>query len=337
LVELLVVIAIIGILVALLLPAVQAAREAARRAQCVNNLKQLALACHNYEGPHKTFPPGHKDVGGGEHGSWLFLVLPYMEENNLYDQVTALTRNGRTYGTPGWSMMIAYNAKIMPARLPFSRCPSDGFDLDEGRYSNYIGSSGPQCNMGNCGFNPFQRYCNGQEDFGVPPPLITYPGYEPSENYGSTNERRLLRGMFARGNAKGSPEIRLKDVVDGTSATILLGETLPEETEFQRWGPVLGWAGYHAVAQGQTIQTINYPIRPSEATQFTADCGSGCPNGPENCIMNWHLTWGFKSRHIGGANFAFVDGSVRFLQQDIDHRTYQYLGCRHDEQPVALD
>jgi hypothetical protein len=337
LVELLVVIAIIGILVALLLPAVQSAREAARRMQCTNSIKQLALACHYHLGALRTFPPGHKSVGGSEQGSWLFLILPYMEEENLYNRVTALTANGRAYGTSGWSMWVAYKEKLIPTRLPFTRCPSDGFDLDDGRYSNYIGSSGPQCNMGNCGYNPFQRYCNGQEDFGVPPPLDTYPGYGPSENYGNTTDRRLLRGMFGRGTTKGSPEIRLQDVLDGTSATILLGETLPEETEFQRWGPPLGWAGYHAVSQGQTIQTINYPIQPSGATMFNPDCAADCPNGPENCIMNWHLTWGFKSHHTGGANFAFVGGAVRFIQQDIDHRTYQYLGCRHDEQPVALE
>ena len=353
LIELLVVIAIIAVLIGLLLPAVQKVREAANRTTCFNQLKQLALACHNYHDTHKYFPPGNRNnvnVGGSsrvDQGSWVFLVLPFMEQENLYNRVTALTHNGATYGNRGWSMQAAVNAGLLPMKLPFARCPSDGFEWDTPRYFNYIGSSGPQCNFGNCGFNPFQQHCNGEEEPLVPRARdpLTHPGYGPSQSWGSTSEASLLRGMFGRGLTSDGPRLRLADVRDGATNTILLGETLPEECEFQRWPgqgqdrtkPAWGWAGYNFVAQGQTIQTINYPILPSNATDFIANCTTGCPDGdPTHCIMNWHVTWGFKSRHVGGVNFAFVDGSVRFVEQHINHRTYQHLGCRNDGQTVTL-
>src|SRR5262249_23755010 len=146
------------------------------------------------------------------------------------------------------------------------------------------------------------------------------------------------RGMFVRGGAK----IRVADVTDGTSNTLLLGEILPEFAEFQRYTN-LGWAGSNNVSQGQTIQPINWPIDPiplDGPDHYSAHCrqaGTGaCASGREHCLWNWHVTWGFRSRHPGGVNFAFVDGSVHFLSERIDHQTYQYLGCRNDGQHVTL-
>jgi prepilin-type processing-associated H-X9-DG protein len=144
--------------------------------------------------------------------------------------------------------------------------------------------------------------------------------------------------MFGRGpgGAATGPKIRIGDVTDGTTNTILIGETLVEQCEFQRYGYPPGWAGYNTVSQGQTIQPINYPILPTNQTAFTSDCAAGCPGqDPAHCIMNWHVTWGFKSKHPGGANFCFVDGSVHFLSETIDHQVYQYLGCRDDGQVLA--
>jgi prepilin-type N-terminal cleavage/methylation domain-containing protein/prepilin-type processing-associated H-X9-DG protein len=334
LIELLVVIAIIGVLISLLLPAVQKVREAASRVRCQNNLKQLALACHGYHDVYSGFPPGDKNKGG-DHGSWMFLSLPYMEQDNLYRQVTALkTPDGIGYDSPGWSMSLAVPA-LLPRKLPYTRCPSDAWQLDDGRLCNYIGSSGPQCNYGDCGFDPFQKYCNGQDAPNVPPPLDTYPGYGPSMSWGDTSDLGLIRGMFVRGRDNNAPAIRISDVPDGTTTTILLGETLPQQCEFQRFGNPWGWAGNNSVAQGQTIQFINYPIEDTDQPDFTNNCAVGCRDGdPTHCIMNWHITWGFKSNHPGGVNFAFADGSVHFIHENIDHQTYQYLGCRHDSQTV---
>ncbi len=213
--------------------------------------------------------------------------------------------------------------------------PSDDYDLDNPQYSNYIGSSGPQCNYGDCPPDPFQKYCNGLDQPLVPPPAILYPGYGPSMSYGDTPDKSLLRGMFGRGNGDTSgPSIRIADVTDGTTNTLLLGETLPQECEFQRYGYKWGWAGDNSVSQGQTIQPINYPIEDPGLPDFVANC-SVCRD-KDHCLMNWHVTWGFKSKHPNGVNFCFVDGSVHFISQDIDHQTYQYLGCRDDGQTITV-
>src|SRR5262245_23699001 len=136
--------------------------------------------------------------------------------------------------------------------------------------------------------------------------------------------------MFCRGAGSGGPIIRIADVLDGTSNTILIGETLCGENEFQRYDGGGGWAAFNNASEQQTIQPINWRIDKNDIVQPC--CTSA--TGPTHCIWNWHVTWGAKSNHSGGANFAFTDGSVHFISQSIDHRTYQYLGCRHDEQPV---
>src|SRR5277367_3086763 len=134
LIELLVVIAIIGVLIGLLLPAVQKVREAANRTKCQNTLKQLALACFAYESSEGAFPPGDAantsafSSGGGNGASWLFTILPYMEQPGLYNQV-------RTSG----SFSNAFAAGILPQMLPFTRCPSDPFDPTNALLCNYVG------------------------------------------------------------------------------------------------------------------------------------------------------------------------------------------------------
>ncbi len=109
-------------------------------------------------------------------------------------------------------------------------------------------------------------------------------------------------------------------VLDGTSNTILLGEMLPQFSEFQRY-TTDGWIGGNDVAQGQTIQPINWPIDPvsiayTNANAYQADCtgvnAAVCPSGPTHCMYNWHVTWGFHSNHPGGANSVLADGSVHF-------------------------
>jgi len=336
LVELLVVIAIIGVLVALLLPAVQSAREAARRMQCANNLKQYALGCINFETQRGHFPKGNYASGTFPEGggtSWMFVSLGYMEQNNLYDQVVA-----------SGSLANAATRGILPASTKISRCPSDGWDRKVPNHTNYIGNSGPQCNNPPPGCPaPFQIHCNGQIGADTTIPLAlnppTHPGYEPSMSYGTTAVTKEMRGMFCRGGAL----VRLADVGDGTSNTLLIGETLPQECEFMRSSGVLngqGWAGSNNISQGQTIQPINWKI--DRLAFFPPFVSCGCDSGTNpsgdkaRCIMNWAVTWGFKSNHTNGVNFARVDGSVHFVNQNIDMRTYQYLGCRDDGQSASL-
>jgi prepilin-type N-terminal cleavage/methylation domain-containing protein/prepilin-type processing-associated H-X9-DG protein len=350
LIELLVVIAIIAILIGLLLPAVQKVREAAARAQCQNQLKQLGIAWHAYHGVYKMFPRGNTGTWGNDHGSWLFIVLPYLEQDALYNSVVNFNYPGGVqYNSPNWDMSKAVTANLLPKKLPFGRCPSDAYDVDNPLYCNYLGSEGPQCNQGACSplADPFELNCNGAVGGTNPPALVnTFPGYPPSIYYGDTNDPGQCRGMMCRGLSvagkwpTGGPIIRIGDVPDGTSNTIMLGETLVEQTEFQRFGNSWGWAGFNSVNEGQTIQPINWKIDGKNLGSLTtwSSCAANCTAvgvNPANCIWNWSVTWGFKSNHPGGANFCFADGSVRYIGDSIDMRTYQYLGCRHDGQPVV--
>jgi prepilin-type N-terminal cleavage/methylation domain-containing protein/prepilin-type processing-associated H-X9-DG protein len=312
LIELLVVIAIIGTLVALLLPAVQKVRETAARVKCQNNLKQFGLACNNYHDNNQAFPPGSAWLPGtswadidwsARKGTWIVYSLPYMEEDNLYNQIP-------NKDTPHFdSIAGAAKANVLPRGLPAKlRCPSDGYNYD-GPYSNYVGSMGPQCVDDQCGFTPFAQYCN-----------------EPSWGWGPSDEdeptQGNVRGMFSRFTYA----VRRVECLDGTSQTLLLGESLPATNAHMQ----KGWYDNYGVQLATTIIPINYPISESDKSW----CGSASA-GPAHSMFNNNISWGFRSRHPGGANFTFVDGSVHFLSQSINHKTFQLLGCKSDGQVVG--
>jgi prepilin-type N-terminal cleavage/methylation domain-containing protein/prepilin-type processing-associated H-X9-DG protein len=320
LIELLVVIAIIAVLIGLLLSAVQKVREAANRAKCANNLKQLALACHNYHDVYGYLPPGgtHNPPGDSRYnqGGWNVYVLPFMEQENLFRQIPNL-------GVPFQNAIPeAFAAGIIPPKLPYLRCPSDGSDLDL-PLTNYAGSQGPQCWRGDCGADndPHQRYCNGTSD-DPPRPLDppTYSGYAASANLGRTQDASQVRGMFGTWG----PRINFASASDdGLSNTLLLGEFLPSQnrTRHRYWG---------VAGPGRALSTI-IPINYRATDYFEAD---GCTAAPLRYYANANVADGFRSRHPGGVNFAMADGSVRFVSQTIDHQTFQYLGCRDDGQVV---
>jgi prepilin-type N-terminal cleavage/methylation domain-containing protein/prepilin-type processing-associated H-X9-DG protein len=320
LIELLVVIAIIGILIALLVPAVQRVREAAARTQCVNNLKQLAVACHSYHDVYNRIPPGAVGKSGGENqgGNWLVIILPFMEQAQLAQAVSGCpAAGGYNAGTVG----AAAAAGILPAKLPYLRCPSDSWEYANTRVTNYVGSVGPQCVPGACGYEPFQKYCDPITQLGQD------WGYSASPAYGYVNDIGRIRGMFG---PYWTSAITLPKVTDGTSSTIMLGECLPSTNGWARQaytqaGPLAGWGGDAVTQMRFTIIPINYPIDES-----LPDCSSSPLIDPTHNPFNYNVYWGFKSRHTGGANFAFADGSVHFLSESIDHKTYQLLGCRND-------
>ncbi len=327
LIELLVVIAIIAILIGLLVPAVQKVREAAARMKCSNNLKQFGLACHSHHDVLGYFPyGGYSNPPGswwtGNKGSWLIFSLPYLEQDNLYKLIPNLSQ-------PNFdSIGAALNdtAKFGPwpglfrdVRLPYGRCPSDDYDLNA-RVSNYVGSLGPQCATGGCGYDPFQKYCHpdksGLGDWGYSDPNEWY-------NHGNTLDAKDLRGMFNRLGVK----LNMASMSDGTSNTLLIGECLPFEHDHlaqNQW-----WDFNGGQSHCTTIIPINYK------SNYHDQNGDRC-NRPDVNYQNWSVSWGFKSRHTGGANFVFGDGSVHFVNQAIDHKTYQLLGCRNDGQPVTL-
>jgi prepilin-type N-terminal cleavage/methylation domain-containing protein/prepilin-type processing-associated H-X9-DG protein len=310
LIELLVVIAIIAVLIGLLLPAVQKVREAGNRSKCTSQLRQLGLACHNYHDVYGCLPPGGRYdpqrvcLGGfttqGNKGSWLVYLLPFVEEENLFRQIPKLNVPNVD------SIQEAVSARILPRKLPFLRCPSDPYTYN--REQNREAT------------DPFQKYCNGTVS-GRPLNPPTYPGYAVSPDAGNSLSAADVRGMFGFCG----PKIRLADATDGGSNTLLLGESLIDQK------PIRDLNNWAYAAHGPLSPTI-IPIN-SMTDYWNAD---GCTVAPERYYRNYSVSEGFKSHHPGGANFAFADGSVHFLNQNINHQTYQYLGCRKDGQAVSL-
>lgn len=305
LIELLVVIAIIAILIALLVPAVQKVREAAARSTCQNNLKNLALAVIHYSDNNKgTMPPGGY-YNWDQKGTWLIYTLPYMEQTGLYAMIEKAA--GGPIMTTANSVGLAAGAGVFNGKtLPYGRCPSDDWD-SAATVSNYVGSMGPQCANGPCGINPHQTYCN-----------MPAWGWVTSPDHGNTLSTNELRGLF---NRLGAPVKFPASITDGTSNTIMLGEHLPGVSDHLRGNQ---WWNYN---QGQSHSTTIIPINFIMPEKIST---AWCPADGIGGIYNWNVSWGFSSRHTGGANFAFADGTVRFLSQAINVQTYNQLGCRND-------
>ncbi len=318
LVELLVVIAIIGILIALLLPAVQAAREAARRMQCSNNLKQIGLAVLGYEDNHGSLPPGafwHPQRNGTwtmiEHGPIQVHLLPYIEQQMYYDMFDFEVRStdDQIYslkGPDGKSIAATpISAYICPSDTHGGQMKTEGHDYsgvpdDYVALHNYSASRGPSglSNNSSCSCShPFFAY--------------------QMETYATADTSASFPGPFSR---RGFP-VRLNAISDGLSNTIFFGEVRPECS----WHADNGWA---TTNNGNGYASTIIPINFDSCDRGTT--GNGCRR-----YCNWNTADGFKSNHPGGAQFLYGDGSVHFLQQDIDHQMYQYLGAKADGQTIA--
>jgi prepilin-type N-terminal cleavage/methylation domain-containing protein/prepilin-type processing-associated H-X9-DG protein len=327
LIELLVVIAIIAILIGLLLPAVQKVREAAARMKCSNNLKQIGIALHSYHDVNGSLPPGGsityisnnpvpgaKETGdwGSDQGTWHVYILPYLEQDPLYKAINPRIAVRNSVG-------IAIANGVINTMPPYIRCPSDDYDDPNYLVSNYIGSMGPQCAIGPCGYDPFQQFCNQP----------TW-GYITSPDHGNDYNLVNLRGVFNRLGAR----FTFATVKDGLSNTIFVGEGLPQQHDHLTNGPwsnvinkAVVWPHFNG---GQAHMTTIIPIN------YKSDRGDTWCSPPDQYRGNWDVSWGFKSNHTNGVNFLFGDGSVRFIAQTIEHRTYQLLGCRNDGQAVQL-
>lgn len=322
LIELLVVIAIIAILIALLLPAVQQAREAARRTQCKNNLKQYGLAMHNYVDVHGSLPIAGTNWNGADEPptwqhpagvGWQVRVLPFLEQGSLYNELDwgiTLPQSSYESGNPRGFLPTQILLDGKPARshqIPTARCPSDVSEnefIDGWAQSNYTGSAGSQKFE-----SPPTTDCNPYLQFIEP--------LRANIHFADTTDPSEVSGLFGRLGVT----IKLHTITDGLSNTIAVGETLPDCSDQQE-----GWWLYkgHGNAQASTAPKIN--------DFTTCTIRGGRPVLYPNCTAqsNWNIASGFRSRHVGGAQFLLADGSVRFLSENINHSTYQSLGGRAD-------
>ena len=294
LVELLVVIAIIGILVALLLPAVQAAREAARRTQCKNNVKNITLALMNYHDTRKAFPagvvqanpapPGTDDVRLGN-WSWSALILPYVEETALHDQIQLPKTDLAT------SMDTPANLAAMQTSITVYRCPTDTAPAvnEERPIQSAAGTDNVLATSNYVGVNSSSLL---RRDPGTPGPQAN--------------------GIFVR--IKGR---KLREITDGTSHTAIIGE---RAWESKIPGAVAGSSDGIVRSRAGVVFGVRGVRQNSE--QGFAD-GMGCGKFQLNfssstgSIPDSKARQGFSSVHPGGAHFGFADGSVQFVSDDI--------------------
>ncbi|MAT73237.1 MAG: hypothetical protein CMJ58_27445 [Planctomycetaceae bacterium] len=351
LVELLVVIAIIGVLVALLLPAVQAAREAARRSQCVNNAKNIALAALNYEGVFKRFPVDEdysqysgvrcEQVGsnplalgpaGGtalsrcpnipasedrerqrqrlHGGGWIVHILPQLEAQALYDAFAVVLENERAHWRArrtGFNLNEPALRTAIGTQPPVLVCPSDeggGLRDDQFPFSSsdvqgqpvLVATTNYKGSAGDCGFESQPPHRDAIWHSGI-------TAYAAEDGPGI-----FWRYSYLSGGTK------LKQIADGASNTFLLGEASPEDGNSPAWSSDGDWA------------TAGIQLNWQWQTDGACQDNSGNLNaGLGTC---WPNMRGFRSKHPGGANFAFCDGSVEFITDSIDHLTYRALATK---------
>ena len=335
------VIAIIGILVALLLPAIQAAREAARRSQCQNNLKNIALACLNFESAKGELPPGSINTATASTSGlgWPVQILPYVEESTVSEEALEKYKaatNPDAYG----ATMDALNALLLPMYL----CPSDP-DLKDQREKflnpdrkgmSYAGVSGSYYSR--TGICPTKK---------TSPHYCVWASGSPTDILGPNNYDGLL--------IQGWP-VSLQKATDGTSKTFLIGE---RTYQIRAWMIGAYWTG---ATDPPPVDRRNptKPVGPQPSTAFFAcknlsdkvalnhDPYTGCYIGHDNALGDRPPVpdttprtisvndLPFASFHPGGVNFSFGDGGVKLIADDIDTDLYLALGSRNGEEALGL-
>ena len=349
LIELLVVIAIIGILVALLVPAVQAAREAARRMQCTNNLKQIGVALHSYHDSQRSFPvgafaPHHVRPADQNAVSWRASILPQLEQSALYNAFNfSVPLNSEESGAMGYTAwMTNVNVWLCPSetrhqagRLPW--CGKATVYSDSGPCAPpdpngqvVFGSPPLDPSTGSpATLIPIAHYSGscGDTDSGLllsdgtmSLPWESLPGPLPLgvQRIGFPNGPGLLRGMFGRYWVQ---SVSISEVLDGTSTTILAGEVIPHRSSLNST-----WSSDGGVA-GTTIP-INWDSDSLPATDARCACLDLQDRPTSLRCRTSNAGGGFGSMHPGGANYLFVDGSVRFVKQAASLPIMCALGSR---------
>ena len=290
LIELLVVIAIIAILIGLLLPAVQKVREAAARTQCVNKMKQVGLALHNYHDANLKFPPGYVsayDSMGNDTGpgwGWAAHILPQMEQDNLFRLID-----------PKQPIESAANAQARIGIVKSYLCPSDtppqqafpvGPRLANGQLISTTCTVAPANYVGNFG--------------------VGEPGVDGD-------------GVFFRGST-----VRIGEITDGTSSTLMVGERSFKHAESTWVGAVTG--SNQTATPGSPM-----PMQIENASNFVLAHTGETYDGPANPSEINHYT----ARHTGGGNFVFADGHVSYLSRSTSYTTYKALSTRSKGEAIS--
>jgi prepilin-type N-terminal cleavage/methylation domain-containing protein/prepilin-type processing-associated H-X9-DG protein len=298
LIELLVVIAVIAVLIALLVPAVQKVREAAARAECSNNLRQVALAMHNYHDAFKTLPPGVSNAAPywGQ-GNWQVSILPYIEQDVLRQMYLDYgVTNGRNYYN------VANIAGTTGKQIPTLLCPSDGPPNTQGwpgngssvTYHNYV------VNFGNTGIDETAHW-----------QIATLGGL------------KFQGAPFTRGIGQ-----KLENISDGTSTTLMASEVVQGHGHDLRgctwWGSGSGFVTY--LRPNDSAPDLSW----SDASW----CNPAPPN-PPCAFRTVAYVFGARSRHPGGVNVAMCDGSLRFVLGDIDITTWRALSTTMGDEVIG--
>jgi prepilin-type N-terminal cleavage/methylation domain-containing protein len=307
LVELLVVIAIIGVLVALLLPAIQAAREAARRAQCLSHLKQLGVALHTYHDIYKSLPIGAQYPVARK--NWRVAMFPYTEQGALYDQLTE-----ESFLTP-YTAAPGINVLLQKLRLPNWNCPSSPCPK--------VGASGSEQAWG-----------------GGDPQLVDYVGISgayPDPTWGTnrTSSSNYDGGQYsASGTLIPFAAVKMADILDGTANTLIVGEN----SSFTKVGTSLrdlrsnyygAWGGFTYngnpwTGTPDTWSTGIVTIRYAPNTEGT----------PAGAVHTWEANLPLRSAHPASVNGVLADGVTRTLSDTIDFTVLTRLAIRDDTLPM---
>ncbi len=312
LVELLVVIAIIGILIALLLPAVQAAREAARRSQCTNNMKQIGIALHNYHDSFKTFPYGSfnlRDAWPASGTNWRALILNYMEQGPVYDQLQFSNNPAVHFMAGGAAGGSALNGNDVLKNLVIDGyvCPSSVITPRTSGHNNTMAMNIDYVGLQGAASIPGPNPTRGTKDC----------------SYGITSNS----GMLAKNEV-----FSFKDVSDGTSNTILVSEQSGLVDDRNLTANYYG--GWYGTRHPRPMNDANC----GDLWGAGTTCARYAPNtkvaltGANTMYMNNTI---LNSEHPGGINVVLTDGSCRFISETIMLDTLMQLACRYDGIPLG--
>jgi len=323
LVELLVVIAIIGVLVALLLPAIQAARESARRTSCVNNMKNLGIACLNFHDSNKKLPTSNRapGVATAPRFAWSTLMLPYFEEQSVYDQYDFQTN---------WSNPMSQNFKLVGTRLPVFECPStpeERFDGDIQYWTQGIA-------------NWEASRCSAPTDYS---PIVQV------ETRVYTSVLGIDPPVDATGMMLRNAVCTLRHVADGTSHTIMLAESAGRPFVYRKTSRFGELTANRVNGGGWCRPASDYGLDgcTEDGVTFPGPCAVNCTNGedylkggsdmsavpiPFYGTFSTSETFAF---HPGGANILMGDASVHFVAEGVDMRSFAAMVTRKAADPVA--